>query len=123
MQRGYYDHAGSEIAISGEGDRALSTAIHEVAHRFERTQNLRKAETEFYERRTKGCKLEWLGSGYRRDEKTRKDDFIDAYMGKDYSGNAFELCSMGFQYAFTDPLKLAKDADMEHWILGLLLGK
>lgn len=42
------------------------------------------------------------------------------YMGKDYKGYAYELVSMGFQYAYTDPLKLMKDEDMAEWILGIL---
>ena len=41
-------------------------------------------------------------------------------MGKDYEGHDFELVSMGFQYAYTDPDKLAQDPDMESWIYGIL---
>lgn len=78
------------------------------------------AERDFYDKRTAGEDLKWLGSGYRKDEKTRKDNFISPYMGKDYNGNDFELVSMGFQYAYTDPDKLATDPDMESWIYGIL---
>ena len=41
-------------------------------------------------------------------------------MGKDYGGQAFELVSMGFQYAYTDYDKLSQDEDMRDWILGIL---
>lgn len=78
------------------------------------------AERDFYKKRTDGEPLKWLGSGYAKSEKTRKDNFISPYMGKDYEGNDFELVSMGFQYAYTDPDKLAQDPDMESWIYGIL---
>ena len=41
-------------------------------------------------------------------------------MGKDYGGTAYELVSMGFQYAYTEPATLLKDEDMAEWIYGLL---
>jgi hypothetical protein len=121
VDRGYYSHWRQEIAISGwDDDERLATAIHELGHRFERTQVLTDYEKEFYERRTAGESLQWLGSGYGSDEKTRFDNFISPYMGKDYGGSAYELCSMGFEYAYTQPEQLAKDPDMEAWILGIL---
>lgn len=130
--------------------QAFSTAIHELGHCFEGKVSIsnkytsyqkwgagywRKyhseqypegqtfildAEREFYKRRTAGEDLQWLGAGYDASEKTRKDNFIHPYMGKDYGGYDFELVSMGFQYAYTDPDTLAKDPDMESWIYGLL---
>ena len=130
--------------------QAFSTAIHELGHCFEHKISISDtytsyqkwgagywkkyysqqypegqtfildAEREFYKRRTDGESLQWLGTGYRSDEKTRKDNFIHPYMGKDYGGNDFELVSMGFQYAYTDPDTLAKDPDMESWIYGIL---
>ena len=97
------------------------TAVHELGHRFERSvPGIKEQEKAFYDRRTAGLPLEWLGSGYRKDEVTRKDDFTHPYMGKDYGGSAYELVSMGFEYAYTDPLKLMKDPDMQQWIFGLL---
>lgn len=120
--RGYYADWKSEIAISGDGGGASKkTAIHELGHRMEDVmESILRSERIFYDRRTDGEKLEWLGAGYGRDEKTRKDDFIKPYMGKDYGGSAYELVSMGFELAYCDPLELAKDPDMESWIYGLL---
>ena len=121
VSRGFYSHFRREIAISGEGDSANRVAVHELGHRFERVvDGIKDAEKEFYDRRTAGESLQWLGTGFRRDEKTRPDDFLDAYMGKDYSGTAYELVSMGFETAYCDPVKLSQDADMEEWIYGLL---
>ena len=120
VNRGYY--AGKEIAISGYTDESqLSTAFHELGHRFEdAVTGIKVREKDFYNRRTAGESLEWLGDGYDRREVTRKDDFLHPYMGKDYGGSAYELVSMGFEYAYTDPTTLAKDEDMQQLILGIL---
>lgn len=120
--RGYYNDYDGIIAISGDGDgRSLRTAIHEIGHRMERSvPDILQAEKAFYERRTAGEDLEWLGPGYAKKEKARRDDFLEMYMGKDYGGFAYELVSMGFQMAYTDPLTLMKDEDMAEWILGIL---
>ena len=120
--RGYYNDYDGIIAISGNGNgRSLKTAIHEIGHRIEHSiPDILQAEKAFYERRTKGEDLEWLGSGYGKSEKARRDNFLSMYMGKDYGGRAYELVSMGFELAYTDPLELAKDKDMAEWIFGLL---
>lgn len=122
VDRGYYNDWYNEIAISGYSESGqISTAFHELGHRFEHTLNtIVKAEKAFYDRRTKGCPLEWLGNGYAKSEVSRKDDFISAYMGKDYGGNAYELVSMGFEYAYTDPIKLWEDEDYAQFIYGTL---
>lgn len=126
--RGYYVHStvmSAEIVISGyDHNSCLGVAIHELGHRYERVvPGVRDAEKEFYDRRTEGEALKWLGKGYGRTEKARFDKFIDSYMGKDYEGDAYELVSMGFQYAYTDPRRLARDPDMESWIYGILVLK
>ena len=115
--RPYYSSTNGEIRFSD----ILGDNIHELAHRFEYTvPGILESERTFYEKRTKGEKLEWLGKGYRKDEMTRKDKFINKYMGKDYGGRSYELFSMGVQYAFTNYNALASDPDMESWLLGLL---
>lgn len=122
VQRGFYSHWTDTIALSGfDDDDYKETAIHELGHRFERIfPSILNQEKLFYERRTKGEELVHLGYGYGMKERTRKDNFVDKYMGKDYGGDAYELVSMGFQYAYTAPTQLAKDPDMQQWILGLL---
>lgn len=120
VQRGFYD--GTEIAISGSYlESQIQTAFHELGHRFEDViKGIYEAEDVFYKRRTAGCNLEWLGSGYAKHEKTRRDDFIHPYMGKEYSSNFYELCSMGFEYAYTDPTRLWEDEDFAQFIYGIL---
>ncbi|HHV35561.1 MAG TPA: hypothetical protein GXX59_08285 [Syntrophomonadaceae bacterium] len=121
-KRGHYNHYKEEIAVSGYSDDSyFSTAIHELGHRFEKTvPGLLEAEKKFYRKRTAGENLEWLGPGYRKDELTRKDKFINKYMGKDYGGTAYELVSMGFEYAYTNPTSLWQDEEYAKWIYGIL---
>lgn len=115
--RAYYAPASGEIRV----DERRGTCVHELGHRFEQVvPGIREAEQRFYAERTAGEDLRWLGPGYGRSEVTRRDNFISPYMGKDYGGQAFELVSMGFQYAYTDYDKLSQDEDMRDWILGIL---
>ena len=86
---------------------------------------MKEMEQEFYNRRTKGEKLQRLKDiypelGYNASELTRKDKFLNAYMGKDYGSRAYELVSMGFESAYTNPAYLLQDEDMAEWIYGLL---
>lgn len=115
--RAYYSPSDGEIRIS---DR-LPSNIHELGHRMERcVPGLLKAESEFYARRTAGCQLEWLGSGYGRNEKARKDKFTDPYMGKDYGGSAYELFSMGSEAVLAPSPRHKLDDEMRNWVLGIL---
>lgn len=124
--RGQYTRAteghNATLMLSGKtDDKRLTAAIHELAHRFEDSvPGLQEAEREFYDKRTAGEREEWLGEGYKEHEKGKKDDFLSAYMGKRNGDGSYELASMGFEYAYTDPIKLAADKDMESWTYGLL---
>ena len=122
VNRGYYSDLHAEIAISGWNEEGyFRTALHELGHRFERAvPGILEAEKIFYERRTAGEALRWLGGNYRYDEKSRFDKFLNPYMGKDYGGRAYELVSMGFEYAYTNPTKLWEDEDFATWIYGIL---
>lgn len=125
VNRGYYSHSQGVIAISGHNESSqFKTALHELGHRFERAvDDLLDIEKTFYDRRTDGEYLEWLGRGYRNTEQSRFDKFLDKYMGKDYGGTAYEIVSMGFELGYTDPRKLMQDKDMAEFIFGLLLMK
>lgn len=124
VSRGYHQEfiGYTEIGISGFSDRGkLSTAIHELGHRFETcVKGIKEAEARLYAKRASGEDLKWLGKGYRRDEKSRFDKWLSPYMGKDYGGRAYEIVSMGFDYAYTNPAELARDEDFQKWIYGLL---
>lgn len=115
--RAYYSPKFGEIRV----DDRPGTNIHELGHRFEYTvPGIMEAEKAYYEKRTAGESSKWLGYGYGRSEVTKRDKFINAYMGKDYGGDGYELVSMGFQMAFTEYDKLSTDPDMRDWILGIL---
>lgn len=121
VSRGYYSHSMAEIAISGSGGQeSLETAFHELGHRFERTQGLTRYEKMFYNKRCGNEPLVWMGAGYDKDEKTRVDNWLSKYMGKDYGGYAYEICSMGFEYAYTDLDLLMKDEEFAKFTFGLL---
>lgn len=125
VDRGFYSHGRSLMAISGnENCQQVRTAIHEIGHRFERAvDDLLEIEKTFYDRRTKGEPLQWLGGNYSLSEKSRFDDFFNKYIGKDYGETAYEIVSMGFEYGYTEPLTLMKDTEMAELIYGLLLMK
>lgn len=122
QMRGYYSDGRLEIAISGwNDDSQFRCSMHELGHRFEHVlEGLADLESVFYNRRTDGEALQWLGGRYKKSEKSRFDDFVERYMGKYYDGKFYELVSMGFEYAYTNPAKLMKDKDMAEWIYGIL---
>ena len=120
--RGYYSDARLEIAISGwNDDSQFRCSMHELGHRFEHVLvGMSDLESVFYNRRTDGEALQWLGGRYKKSERSRFDNFVEPYMGKYYDGKFYELVSMGFEYAFTNPKKLMTDKDMAEWIYGIL---
>lgn len=127
--RAFYDRTRVALSLGKHGPYHSAsvvnkTIIHEMGHYIEDSSGrVHREVMEFYHKRTKGCPLEWLGSGFDRDELTRKDKFIDAYMGKDYKGQASEILSMGLQYFYNDPYKLAlKDPGYFNFIYKLVRG-
>ena len=121
-------HFNSHITIDSDG---IVCAFHELGHRFEDIiPGISEIEKKFYDRRTQGEQLVWLGSGYNKGEKTRPDSFYNKYIGKEYidlyksngnKHNGYEIVSMGFQDAYTDPRALAIDSEMQSLIYGILL--
>lgn len=79
--------------------RSGSTAEHEWAHAVQHADPiLDKLFQDEHQRRTIGEALEWLGPGYKKDELTRKDGYIDAYQGREYKyGGAMEVITMALQ--------------------------
>lgn len=126
VKRGYYSSFLNTLKISGSSESMqIETAIHELMHRLEHTHtSFVKHEAVFYEHRTAGEELQQLtkvtGIKHGKHEVTRVDNFVDAYMGKWYDGNAYELLSMGVQYLYARPQELLKDEEMVEWVLGAL---
>ena len=126
VDRGYYSHYDSTIGISGWGFQSqFETAIHELGHRFERVvPGIVEQEREFFESRTKGEEFAQLrkltGGAFGSGEKAKKDNFVNAYIGRDNGGDSFEVVSMGFEYAFTNPRVKFKDPEYAKLILGIL---
>jgi SPP1 gp7 family putative phage head morphogenesis protein len=137
VSRGYYAGGpkgySSEFKISGSTDDSLNrVAVHEFGHRFEHIiPEIKKLEKEFYDRRTAGESLEWLGkdlpsSGYAKSEKARFDKFLSRYMGKDYGNKEtsyFEIFTMGAESIFTGSYKIETDPDYYNFVLGVLASK
>lgn len=129
VKRGYYREAWRNetaiMALSGQpGPGMLRVAFHEMGHRMEdMIPKIKQLENEFYARRTKGEALKWLGGNYSRSEKTRFDDFLKPYMGKDYGNTTssfYELFSMGLEGVFANSYDISKDKDYMDFILGIL---
>lgn len=129
--RGFYNDGTSVIAADEQSYDAQSTMYHELGHRTEHTfPEIMRLEQEFYERRTKGEKLQKLSdlTGIEKygTETTRTDQFKDVYMGKEYltySGEhyGYEILSMGLEGVYRGKYNLYDDDDYAKFILGLLL--
>lgn len=116
-------HTGKKAAAEGY---RLNTMVHEMTHfREYRSPRLKMLENEFYTRRTAGEALTHMGPGYGRNEVSRRDKFLDAYIGKDYGGRYFEVATMGVE-ATVGPsaayhhINIAADEDFYDFILGIL---
>ena len=96
-------------------------AFHELGHRFEdKVPGIIKLEKQFYDRRTAGEALQWLGPGYKTTEVARFDKFLSKYMGKEYKDKYHELLSMGLESLYTGSYDITKDQDFYDFILGLV---
>lgn len=123
--RSYYDITTNEINLGNYSSD--STIAHEFAHHMEQMNvDIKMAEADFYKKRTEGEKSQPMSNfdyHYGKNEFTKRDHFIDAYLGKDYgeSGeSAYELLSMGMTYLFSDPTKLDEDPEFRNFIYGAL---
>jgi SPP1 gp7 family putative phage head morphogenesis protein len=123
--RAYYSPGSSAFRLRDN----LGSCVHEMAHRMESTvPGLKDMEKAFYDRRTSGESTKTLrsltrNSGYKSTEITKKDDFLDPYMGRDYNGSAYEILSMGVESLVNGHYDLIKnDTDYASFIVGLLAG-
>lgn len=89
-----------------------STLLHEMGHRVEAVHGrpgvdgnrpIEQAMQKFLRERAGGSQTEKLAdiypnSAYEEHETAWRDKFIDAYIGRDYSGRASEVLTMGLQF-------------------------
>jgi len=140
--------------VSLDPNAEESVVVHELGHVLESNNpQLHEAAVKFLAKRTAGEKLESLkkvtGFRYGAQEKTRKDKFINAYMGKDYTPQYFqelrkqvpkgeipveyytdpkinqytEIISMGLEYMHSQPHVLAeKDPEYFDFMYNVLRG-
>ena len=121
-----------------------STMLHEIYHRGQRaTLFYDDLERQFVMRRIAASSPEnqvlrklneiYPGSGYKHYELAYEDDFLSAYIGKDYGGGAFwEVSPMAIQELTGRHLAggsgkslvegLGGDLDFIDWIVGMLAG-
>jgi hypothetical protein len=104
------------------------TIVHELGHWLEdHNADVHRKVVAFYEKRTQGYALEWMGPGYDRHEVARKDKFLNLYMGKEYVAGgdryATEILSMGLDHLYNKTARLAKeDPEMFDFIFNVVRG-
>jgi hypothetical protein len=120
--RAFYSPDVKAVNLSAKSGQR--TVVHELGHWLEDINpDVHRKALEFYDRRTSGEELRWLGKGHARSEVTRRDKFISPYMGKDYNRTATEIVSMGMEYFSENPVTFAKeDPDYFDFIFNLLRG-
>ncbi|MDY4002843.1 MAG: hypothetical protein SOY62_10075 [Streptococcus orisratti] len=120
-KRGYFSghHADPELVIATNGVRK-STPFHEIGHMVEMSNpDLVRLEKAWVDQRTAGEQETRLKdifpmSGYGSREVTKRDNFIDPYIGK-YYNNAAEVFTMGLQGMFTPEELFTKSFDRNTW--------
>lgn len=124
--RSYYGMDGTIYMADQAG---ADTYTHEAGHFLEDMhREALKASKDFLEFRTEDEPIKKLNqvvkaSGYRDNEVTREDKFINPYIGKDYGGSATEVMSMGLQYLHKDPVELlTKDPGMFEHVVNVARG-
>ncbi|TXH52994.1 MAG: hypothetical protein E6Q97_14305 [Desulfurellales bacterium] len=121
-----YDPNARIVQVQATSD--TRTIVHELGHWLEdHNADVHRKVVAFYDRRTQGYNLEWMGPGYDRDELARKDKFINLYMGKEYvvgsDRYATEILSMGLDHLYNKTALLARqDPEMFDFIFNVVRG-
>jgi len=93
---------------------------HEMGHVIEMGDpGILKRTLEFFDQRTHKEQPKYFSDSAMRNEKFKRDKFIDKYMGKIYDGSGYnttEILSCGLQYLCTYPATLAEE-DPEYFRL------
>jgi len=115
--------SGTHVRLNGAARER--TVIHELGHALEHSDGYVAGRARmFLDERTRGEEPEWLGDDYREAEVTKRDKFLDPYMGKIYPSGNTEIISMGLEEFWADPLKFAsEDPEYFDFIYDLLRGQ
>ncbi|HEM6342145.1 TPA: hypothetical protein U2D03_001734 [Streptococcus suis] len=118
-KRGYFSGYDVNLVIATNGVRQ-STPFHEIGHLVEwATPDLVRLEKAWVDQRTVGemdsrLKDIFPGSSYGPREVTKKDDFVDPYIGK-YYRDAAEVFTMGLQGIFVPEELFVKSYNRQNW--------
>ena len=110
--RSYYENN----AIYLDNDSDPGVVVHELGHWLESYGDTYAEAQAFLDRRTAGEEVRRLQDiigrfGYGKSETATPDKFIEPYMGKRYATamRATEIISMGLEFLWRDPGRLARD--------------
>ena len=126
--RGHYDNNGVYLPPMNRRSKVM---VHELGHWLEdRDGDVHAKALAFLKKRTKGEQAITLrkatgNPGYRANEMTKKDKFMDPYSGKQYSGGrATEIVSMGIEHFYSEPIEFAtRDPSYFDFMYDLLRGE
>jgi len=123
-------------AIYGIGSGFTQLTVHELGHCLEeQNEHIRDAVYNYLDTRTKGETAKrlndvhpTLAGQFSNDEKTKKDEFMDPYMGKEYklNGNRYacEVTSVALEHMYLMPdMVMRKDPELFHFMLGVLAAR
>lgn len=119
IRRGYFQSSDDPLVIAADGVRK-TTPFHEIGHMVEwANPHLVRLEKEWVDQRTFGEKQTRLKdifplANYKTYEVTKKDNFIDPYIGK-YYRDAAEVFTMGLQGIFVPEELFLKSFDRKTW--------
>ena len=117
-QRAYYNIQKKIIVVGNQDPKYF---IHELGHHIEAMPGKLKKAREFLEKRIKGESLSEIYND--SGEFGWRDKFFSHYCGKDYSGKATEIISMGLEKMYKDSFTFLRD-DPEYFdfILRIMWG-
>lgn len=126
-ERPFYNPSTGNVRV--QTAEPLRSIVHEIGHALEVRGRLYDNVKTYYDKRTQGETPEKMGTvtgnnNYNDDELTRKDKWMNPYMGKQYASKSTEVVSMGVEYFYAEPEKLAQhDPETFDFIYNLLRGR
>jgi len=108
-------HLGGSGVFMARRENMQGTVVHELGHALEwQNSHANDQAQAFLRRRTAGepeitMRQATGDNRYKAYEVTRVDRFINPYMGKNYGPRASEITSMGLEFFYKDPARLARE--------------